>query len=80
MARLASVARVLGGRRRVLVLSTFALAAVGIGAGSVLAGSAPRGVALKIDGPVARAPHALGGKRVLVGHSVKNDRSAPLTR
>src|ERR1044072_6705594 len=79
MTRLARLARVLGGKRRALVLSSFTLVAVGIGAGSVLAGGAPSGrVALKSDGPVARAPHALGAKLVSVGHSVKNDRSAPL--
>ncbi|HET7759666.1 MAG TPA: hypothetical protein VFK62_07065, partial [Gaiellaceae bacterium] len=78
MTKFAGLARLLGGRRRALVLSIFALVLVGVGAGSVLAGGAPRGVALKIDGPVARAPHALGGERVYVGHSVKNDRSVPL--
>jgi len=66
-----SVAR----RRRTIVLGALA-AFVLVGAGGVFAGSSPVGL-LRIKSPlqVPRAPVSVAGKRIIVEHSYKNDRS-----
>ena len=65
--------------RRVVVAAAFAALALSVGAGVVLAGAAPRGVSVQVTGPVPRALEASGnGGRVIVGHALRSDRSAPL--
>src|SRR4051795_3697168 len=74
--------RALAGRRAGIVVGIFAALALSVGAGAVLAGASPSGITLKFHGAVARAPVALHpnalGKRVIVGHAVRHDRSLPL--
>jgi hypothetical protein len=61
------------------VLGVLLALALSIEAGVVLAGAAPRGVAVQVNGPVARAPHAAASSaRVIVGHATRHDRSKPL--
>ncbi|HSC50006.1 MAG TPA: PASTA domain-containing protein [Gaiellaceae bacterium] len=54
--------------------------ALSVEAGVVLAGAAPHGVHLHVDGPLRRATEApaAAGRRVLVGHALRADRSRPL--
>src|SRR5919204_3813727 len=82
MKLLASMARRLGGTRRLVVVGTFAVVALSVGAGVVLAGGSPHRITLKVNGPVARAPVSAtapgSGKSVIVGHSYKNDVTPPL--
>jgi PASTA domain-containing protein/List-Bact-rpt repeat protein len=54
--------------------------ALSIEAGVVLAGAAPHGVVVQVNGPLPRAPQAAtaSGKRVVVGHAIRHDRSQPL--
>ena len=61
-----------------VVVAVFALAALSVGAGVVLAGGSGRNITVQVNGPLPRAPHALSGKSVIVGHSYKNDVSQPL--
>jgi hypothetical protein len=61
-----------------VVVGVFALAALSVGAGVVLAGGSSRGVTVQVSGPVPRAPQAIPGKSVIVGHSYKNDLSPSL--
>jgi len=66
--------RRLGGSRRTIVFGTFVAVLLSVGAGAVLAGGSSGRVTLKIDGPVPREPVAVtAGKKVIVGHSYKND-------
>jgi hypothetical protein len=62
------------------VLGVLVAVALSVEAGVVLAGAAPRGVAVHVDGPLPRAPQAATAsrKRVIVGHAVRHDRSRPL--
>jgi PASTA domain-containing protein/List-Bact-rpt repeat protein len=54
--------------------------ALSIEAGVVLAGAGPRRVALQVKGPLPRAPRTAtaSGRRVIVGHAIRHDRSKPL--
>src|SRR4051794_17457848 len=62
-----------------VVVAVFALAALSVGAGVVLAGGSGRNITVKVAGPVPRAPRAVvPGKSVVVGHSYSNDVSKPL--
>jgi hypothetical protein len=82
MRLLALVARRLGGTRGVVVFGTFVAVLLSVGAGVVLAGGSPGRITVKIEGPVPREPVAVttpgSGKKVIVGHSYKNDVSRPL--
>ncbi len=61
------------------MLAVLVALALSIEVGVVLAGAAPRGVTLHVDGPLPRAPRAAGpGERLVVGHSIRHDRSKPL--
>jgi hypothetical protein len=62
-------------RRRAIVLGVLAVVML-VGAGGVFAGSSRVGL-LSIKSPtqVPRAPLSVGGKRIIVEHSYKNDRS-----
>src|SRR5512133_382398 len=68
-----------------VVVAVFALAALTVGAGVVLAGGSGRNITVQVSGPVPRAPQAVApGKSLIVGHSYKNDvsqalRSIPVT-
>jgi List-Bact-rpt repeat protein/PASTA domain-containing protein len=70
------------GGRRAVVLGLLAALALSVEAGVVLAGAAPRGVAIHVSGPVPRAPRAeaASGRRMVVGHAIRHDRSKPLRR
>ena len=71
--------RAVGRRRGVLVLAVSLAVVAAVEAGVVAAGRSPHGIAVRPDGPVPRAPHPVGtGKRVIVGHSYKNDLSRPV--
>src|SRR5690242_837625 len=73
--------RAAGARRALVVVGLFAVAALSVGAGVVLAGASGGGISVHVNGPVARAPHGTGAAaagKTIVGHSYKNDRSAPL--
>ncbi|HSD03504.1 MAG TPA: hypothetical protein VLB81_14085, partial [Gaiellales bacterium] len=70
-------------RRGLVVAGVFAAAVLSVGAGVVLAGGASSGgIAVHVNGPVPRAPHAASaggaGKNAIVGHSYHNDTSRPL--
>ncbi len=73
--------RAVGRRRGVLVLAVSLAVVAAVEAGVVAAGPSPHGIAVRPDGPVPRAPHPVGttGKRVIVGHSYRNDVS-PVVR
>jgi hypothetical protein len=68
--------------RRRTTIAVAALAVAGlVGAGGVLAGSSPVGlVGFKNPASVPRAELAAGGKRIVVIHSLRNDRSPALRR
>jgi hypothetical protein len=69
------------GRRRGVVIVALSLAVVAaVEAGVVAAGPSPHGITVRPDGPVPRAsaPAPGAGKRVIVGHSYKNDSSRPV--
>src|SRR5262245_12388681 len=73
--------RAVRARRALVVVGLFAVAALSVGAGVVLAGASGGGISVNVNGPVARAPHGTGAGatgKTIVGHSYKNDRSAPL--
>jgi hypothetical protein len=73
--------RALAGSRPIVIVSLFAVVALSVGAGVVLAGGAPRGITVQVSGPVARAPAATGAEastKVIVGRSYHNDTSLPL--
>jgi hypothetical protein len=67
-------------RRRAVVLSLLTVVML-VGAGGVFAGSSRVGL-LRIKSPlqVQRAPVSVAGKRVIVGHSYKNDTSPVIRR
>jgi List-Bact-rpt repeat protein/PASTA domain-containing protein len=70
--------RVPGGRRAV-VLGVLLALALSIEAGVVLAGAAPRGITVQVNGPVPRAPHAnASSAQVIVGRAARHDRSKAL--
>jgi hypothetical protein len=72
--------RAVGRRRGVLVLAVSLAVVAAVEAGVVAAGPSPHGIAVRPDGPVPRAPASApaSGKRVIVGHSYKNDSSRPV--
>ena len=69
-------------RRRVfVVVGVFVVVALSVGAGVVLAGASSGGINVQVNGPLPREPIALNagpGKKVIVGHSLKNDISPAL--
>jgi hypothetical protein len=69
-------------RRALVVVGMFAVAALSVGAGVVLAGASGGGISVKVNGPLPRAPEAAtagaAGKHAIVGHSYHNDTSRPL--
>ncbi|HET7555575.1 MAG TPA: PASTA domain-containing protein [Gaiellaceae bacterium] len=62
------------------MLGVLVTLAFSIEAGVVLAGSAPHGVKIRVDGPLRRAAPAPAGasRRLIVGHATRSDRSRPL--
>jgi uncharacterized repeat protein (TIGR01451 family) len=70
--------RALERRRALVVVGVFAAVALSVGAGVVLAGASSGGIGVRVSGPLPRAPIALNGKKVIVGHSLKNDVSPAL--
>jgi PASTA domain/Divergent InlB B-repeat domain len=72
--------RAVGRRRGVLVLAVSLAVVAAVEAGVVAAGPSPHGIAVRPDGPVPRAPAPApgSGKRVIVGHSYRNDSSRPV--
>src|SRR5262245_34335284 len=70
--------RGLVGRRAVIVVVVFAVSALSVGAGVVLAGASGGGISVRVTGPVPRAPQPVGGAKAIVGHSYRNDTSRPL--
>jgi hypothetical protein len=78
MSSFASRLRAVGRRRGVIVVAVLVAAVAAVEAGVVAAGSAPHRITLRPDGPVARAPAPGSAKRVIVGHSYKNDSSRPV--
>jgi hypothetical protein len=72
--------RTVGRRRGVLVFAVSLAVVAAVEAGVVAAGPSPQGIAVRPDGPVPRAPAPApgSGKRVIVGHSYKNDSSRPV--
>ena len=69
-------------RRALVVVGMFAVAALSVGAGVVLAGASGGGISVKVNGPLPRAPEVAtagaAGKHAIVGHSYHNDTSRPL--
>src|SRR5512133_3394642 len=69
-------------KRAFVVAGVFAVAALSVGAGVVLAGASGGGITVDVSGPVQRAPHSAAagdaGKHTIVGHSYRNDTSKPL--
>jgi PASTA domain/Divergent InlB B-repeat domain len=80
MSLLVSRLRTVGRRRGVLVFAVSLAVVAAVQAGVVAAGPSPHGIAVRPDGPVSRAPAPAqgSGKRVIVGHSYKNDSSRPV--
>jgi uncharacterized repeat protein (TIGR01451 family) len=72
--------RAVGRRRATIVVAVLVAAIAAVEAGVVAAGPSPHGIAVRPDGPVPRAPAPApgSGKRVIVGHSYKNDSSRPV--
>jgi PASTA domain-containing protein/List-Bact-rpt repeat protein len=78
---LRAAARLAAVRRRTAVVLAALGAVVLVGAGGVLAGSSPTGlVTFRNPASVPRAQVAAGGKRIVVIHSSRNDRSPALRR
>ncbi len=79
--RLPAFVRRLGGARGMVVVGGFAVAALSVGAGVVLAGGSAGRITLDSAGPVPRAAApatAPGSAKAIVGHSYKNDVTRPL--
>jgi hypothetical protein len=68
--------------RGAIVVGTFVFAALSAGAGVVLAGGSSGRITLNVQGPLPREPAAVtapgSAKKVILGHSYKNDVSRPL--
>src|SRR5262245_27133647 len=69
-----------GSRRAPIAVAVLVAAVAAVEAGVVAAGPSPHGITVRPAGPVPRAPHPApgSGKRVIVGHSYKNDSSPPV--
>src|SRR5215211_3588799 len=80
MSFLVSRVRAVGRRRATIVVAVLVAAIAAVEAGVVAAGPSPHGIAVRPDGPVPRAPAPApgSGKRVIVGHSYRNDSSRPV--
>src|SRR5262245_39831739 len=72
--------RAVGRRRATIAVAVLVAAVAAVEAGVVAAGPSPHGISVRPAGPVPRAPQPApgSGKRVIVGHSYKNDSSPPV--